>query len=141
MTTSTWIETGTLSTGDEIGGDAQAGECYSRRFTNPALPGARVDAHWYVIGPDARGREIGWPHPHFAVQRAATYQYAQDPARLAAGDPQWEEPVYAGDPEPARYPDQDAAEAGARALAAAFDPAAFTWDGRPGIDRLTAYPR
>lgn len=137
----TWTEQGRMSTDDEIGGDTQAGECYSRRYTHPDRPGAVIDVHFYVIGPNARGREIQAPHPVWAVHCAAEYTVCDDVTRPGDTE-QWSDTVYAAAPERETYADQDTAETGAHSLAEAFDPTVLTWDGQPftGDAWLRAYP-
>jgi hypothetical protein len=124
----TWRQQGRVRTGDEVGGDQQAGECYTATFTSRELPGLRIDVHCYVLGPtDTHGNEISDPSPEWLTQVAATYH----------GPGGFEQSVYRRHPEEGFHRDIRAAEAAAQAYAGSVDASWLTWDGK---DVAELYP-
>jgi hypothetical protein len=123
-----WRQAGPVDDRDDVGGDAQAGRAYGMRCTNPRLPNALVEVHFYVaysLSEAAKARPSG---PPYFVRRSLTYTIAGDVTRPGDTE-QW---CDSGDREvDGPYGALDLAEDAARALARAFRPSCLTWDGRP----------
>jgi hypothetical protein len=133
-----WQQVGPIDDRDDVGGDAQAGTAYGLRYTNPALPGAVVDLHFYVAFSDARALKPKVSSPPYVVRREITYTLAGDVARPGETE-WWSDSVDSQVDGP--YGALDLAEDAARHLARRFRPSQLAWDGRPFAAARTPQPR
>jgi len=120
-----WQQHGPMDDRDDVGG-IQAGHAYGKRFTNPAVPGALIDVHFYAAYSETAYNVSADQGPYY-VRRSTTYTLCGDVER--PGDTETWSDSY--EPEPnGPYPTVARAETAARMRAEQFQANSLGWDGR-----------
>jgi hypothetical protein len=114
-----WQRQGRVEPGGDVGGDWQATEAFSVRYTRADRPGAVVDVTFYGEDPgDGKGLRVT------AMTETTLCTDVRDPG----GTETWSDAMYRSESQ--RYRTDREAERAARNAAERHQPSEIRWDGR-----------
>lgn len=128
--TITWKREGGITAGGDVGGDEQAGECYTARYLSREVPDGVIDVHCYVLGPCE-----DTPLQPWAIRWAATYTLCTDTGR--PGDTEtWSEVIYRRHQWTVPASSENETNAAALRALRTLEASWLTWEGAPDVREL-----